>query len=592
MALSETPSWLASSSVTLPPRNDLRGLRLKPNWRMNQKPLRRTGKKSEGGTPFVQRACKNRDMTQIDSRPVQRGKAFKDGKLYLFEPKVGILVVAGWPRLRAWRKTPKGKQFKPCRPNLWLGPEPQVGHPRNRDCVPMDVRPFTEERRPTGEVPVIAEAWRVYLALQEEVGRRGLPPLPALECPGRVEPADPSREECLAANARKHAHDFLSSNAEGALQPDRLKQFLDFHAQMRSARLIHHRTLDEFAGTFPREVRSLVARFGSRQWHMARLALTHEGRQMIESNPGLAFCIASNWVFRENTHPGRTAKRLLRIRRREACRWLAWPETEATVRLLSRIPPEACHVTLLLSLRRALQGEMSPRCLKMIRSQRVLGIDLLAAIDCIPLRPRLTPALLHELAQGTDEDGMAGAVGPWLGLFRDSCSMERLLEREGEPPPLLHSLAGLTRYHNQLTQAYNDAIHVARMSDLGQLDLESPLPEPPLAGTDSILPLCTPKDIREEAEEMRHCVLSYLDAVRQGRSYIYRILAPQRVTLEIRRRQGNWRLAQVFGRANTQATGEIRGLIDTWLDGFQVPDDDLPFQHLALPDISHATSAS
>ena len=64
---------------------------------------------------------------------------------------------------------------------------------------------------------------------------------------------------------------------------------------------------------------------------------------------------------------------------------------------------------------------------------------------------------------------------------------------------------------------------------------------------------------------MRHCVLSYVDPVRTGCSYIYRVVATQRATLELRLNQGRWRLAQVFGKDNAPATPQTLDLIDRWL---------------------------
>lgn len=62
------------------------------------------------------------DLNTQPSRPIRDGIAFRDGKLYVFCRRSGILVVSGWPCLRAWRKTPKGKQWIACRPEVSLKP--------------------------------------------------------------------------------------------------------------------------------------------------------------------------------------------------------------------------------------------------------------------------------------------------------------------------------------------------------------------------------------------------------------------------------------------------------------------------------------
>lgn len=49
---------------------------------------------------------------------IRYGTSFKDGKLYEFSAD-GILVLRQWPDLRAWRRTPKGRQWQYTRNGTW-----------------------------------------------------------------------------------------------------------------------------------------------------------------------------------------------------------------------------------------------------------------------------------------------------------------------------------------------------------------------------------------------------------------------------------------------------------------------------------------
>jgi len=54
------------------------------------------------------------------------GHFWKNEKFYEFSRREGVLVVKGWPTLKAWCKPPNRKYFSPCRPEIYLGERPSV----------------------------------------------------------------------------------------------------------------------------------------------------------------------------------------------------------------------------------------------------------------------------------------------------------------------------------------------------------------------------------------------------------------------------------------------------------------------------------
>jgi hypothetical protein len=64
-------------------------------------------------------------------------------------------------------------------------------------------------------------------------------------------------------------------------------------------------------------------------------------------------------------------------------------------------------------------------------------------------------------------------------------------------------------------------------------------PCPPFSGTESICPIKTPDDLAQEGIDMRHCAGFMLEAVFERREYVYRVHAPVRGTLSIRRAEGS-----------------------------------------------------
>ena len=442
-------------------------------------------------------------------RPIRFGALIKPerGKLYFFSPSEGILVVRPWPVLKAWRKTPK-RCFKQIRPDIALDDPPSI-LPASRRSEP-----------PSG------------------------PPAP-----------DPSEEELRALIEEWP----VNSTDDDITQPRMIRGFPFAKRWHAENALRHQQVCRAFAGSFPAAIRSTLASFGTRQWHLAKLAQLDGGLDLIKTNPGLAFCLASSWVFKRSTHPWRTARRLLRLKRRDAAGWLGFPATESVVRLLGRVAPEACYAPLLLNLRRAVNGGLPTQLIKTMTFLPVLNADTLTLINSRTMLPGLTPALLKDVARSSV---LPGCTGEWRTLMLD---VQRMLQRlpDAPAPKPFHSLAAYRRYHDALACQYNERFGHETQE---QMDDGSPLPPPPFAGTLEIIPLSTPQEVHQEGVEQKSCVVSYLDKVRRGHTFIYRVLAPQRATAEIAEQQPRrWHLVQLAGFKNRPVSQATWQAVESWL---------------------------
>lgn len=442
-------------------------------------------------------------------RPIRFGALSKPerGKLYFFSPSEGILVVRPWPVLKAWRKTPK-RGFKQIRADISLDNPPHI-LPASRRSDP-----------PSG------------------------PPA-----------SDPSEEELQALIAEWP----VGTTDDDSTQPRMIRGFPYAKRWHAENALRHQQVCRAFAESFPAAIRSTLASFGTRQWHLAKLAQLDGGLDLIKTNPGLAFCLASSWVFKRSTHPWRTARRLLRLKRRDAAGWLGFPATESVVRLLGRVAPEACYAPLLLNLRRAINGDLSSDLIKTLTFLPVLNADTLTLINSRTMLPRLTPAFLRDVAR---RSVYHGCTGEWRTLMVD---VQRMLQGlpDALPPGPLHSLAAYRRYHDALACQYNE-----RVADGTQepMDDGSPLPPPPFPGTSEIIPLSAPQEVHQEGLEQKSCVASYLGKVRRGHTFIYRVLAPQRATAEISEQSpGCWRLVQLAGFKNRPLSQTTWQAVESWL---------------------------
>jgi len=90
-------------------------------------------------------------------------------------------------------------------------------------------------------------------------------------------------------------------------------------------------------------------------------------------------------------------------------------------------------------------------------------------------------------------------------------------------------------------------------------------PAPPIPGNDVIQPLRSEKELMEEGRLMGHCVASYAGEVRFGRRYIYRVLSPERATLEIQWRGGAPVVAQFNLARNREPSEKSWRAVHNWL---------------------------
>jgi len=308
-----------------------------------------------------------------------------------------------------------------------------------------------------------------------------------------------------------------------------------------------------FLATIPQAVQEAVLPFASRQWHiLALLARCPGADDLVASNPALAWAIASNWVFHRPAvkQPMRAARRLVRIRRREAAGWLGFPATPSAARQLAKVPAGGIGLAVILDLRRALHDEAGIALLRHLPSLRRGAVVLAASGD---FRPYVTGTLLGEIVRKRAwRDNLRA-----FGTLRDAYVMTVNLDRR--PPPPFESLAQLRGFHDALVEATN------LRADAAYLKLE--FPPPPLPGTKEILPLTEPMALLEEGHQMHHCAASYAAEVAEGRTYIYRVLAPERATLELRARPTGWTVAQLKGRFNEVVGSRTRAAVRSWVRG-------------------------
>ena len=89
-------------------------------------------------------------------------------------------------------------------------------------------------------------------------------------------------------------------------------------------------------------------------------------------------------------------------------------------------------------------------------------------------------------------------------------------------------------------------------------------PEPPLQGNEIVVPITGEEELRAEGQHMEHCVAIYAEEVAGRNYYIYKVLAPERATLSVRRTVGGWVLSELRGRGNAKLSKQTQKRVLDW----------------------------
>lgn len=338
-----------------------------------------------------------------------------------------------------------------------------------------------------------------------------------------------------------------------------------------------------FRAELPAAIASAVERFPCHQWLLMVLLDRQPALlDLVAANPVLAYCLANNDQFR-GTRPGVSIALALghsRQRQRQLAEWLGFPGTEAVVRLLRRVPPEAASPSLLRRLRAALQSEET--LVSQLAHVPVLNTGVLELAVHARMHPLITPKLLltvggraEELSMGhlADQLGSALALRQQLGIgapvspFSTPGQITRFMQRmDAAYQARQRAQAEARAEQERLARVIDEQRRVRRVVRRPPPDKPRPFPPPPLPGALAILAVETPQALVEEGRLQSNCVATYLPGVLNGTCYFYRVTAPERATLMIVPTvDGGWRRGDLKGPRNRRVGAHTTQIVDAWL---------------------------
>jgi hypothetical protein len=120
-------------------------------------------------------------------------------------------------------------------------------------------------------------------------------------------------------------------------------------------------------------------------------------------------------------------------------------------------------------------------------------------------------------------------------------------------------LDSISKLHDRLSDKMNKQ-EVKSVSDIYY-------PQPPIRGSDEIIPISCLKELIIEGQEQRHCVKSYHETILNGEYYVYRVIRPERATLGLTKtNSGNWQIDQIALKNNKTPLDDTYESIKLWYE--------------------------
>jgi hypothetical protein len=312
------------------------------------------------------------------------------------------------------------------------------------------------------------------------------------------------------------------------------------------------RAFDQFRFSLPKPAAARAEKFQNRQWALLRLFHAREqSLELAEQNPALCFALANHRHFNDWRASLETVVNASGCRLREIAGWLGFPSTEGAVRILGKLAPESASVELLQPLRKLLE---LPEAAKLLAHLPKLNAGVLAIVIDPQLRAASTPQLLAEVADRDAEKYRASTA-----ILLDQTLRMLFVTHPQRGTPRIQSGDRLRAMHDEISVEYR-----RRKPPVGE---DASLPTAPLRGTPDIVPVQTVRELVAEGEAQDNCVATYVDRVRRGHVFIYRVLKPERATLSIvRGPDGDWEISELEVRSNRRVATATREFVEKWLD--------------------------
>lgn len=253
--------------------------------------------------------------------------------------------------------------------------------------------------------------------------------------------------------------------------------------------------------------------------------------------------------------------KLFRGKQRSLCAKVGLPAMEGTAKILRKLEPECCTEESLSDLRELLTDGAA---LKFLAHLPRVTPNILNILKSRNLRDLITLSLLKELTLSKKFD---------LGNYPHYKLQEyRLLQAPQRKSPPFRSLSEI---HERLNPSTSDR----------------PFPAPPLALPANFKPLTSAEDLSLEGEVQHNCVGAYRERILTKQCYVYKLDAPERATISVRKKNGRWKLSEIRRASNREVHWDTEDYVNEVLAGSREGRaEPVPIPTLEYPSLRNFTS--
>ena len=315
----------------------------------------------------------------------------------------------------------------------------------------------------------------------------------------------------------------------------------------------------QFIHQIPEGIRKRVSPFQHLQTKLLQVcAQSWEAQQLLSDLPFLLWLIADYLKYKDLS--SKQIKHLIRKKRKDILKEIFGRGSNADVKMLRkiRIHNQVLNENSLNAIKFTIRNDYSIN----LCHQSDIPLQQLIIIKQCPFLGE--SRLISMLASKTypDQAAMMGEIREIGRLWRDISGLGDLLNMDsGTSLNRCDSMESLQNLHDQWTRTFNQMKSSVN-------DSQVLFPPAPIKGNQSIVQILNLEELKEEGRKMHHCVGSYSRKVIEGRSYIFKVLQPERATLEIKISGKDIRIVQ-FKCAYNKAPSENAVIaVVGWLDNY------------------------
>lgn len=304
--------------------------------------------------------------------------------------------------------------------------------------------------------------------------------------------------------------------------------------------------VEQWRASFPIDVRSAIEVLPRHNALIAHLAVRSESvTDLLINNPFLLWCLCERGQI--NSEDLDAAETLARQKQRILCQRVGLNGTQQEVRLLRSAAAVPFNNDDLRAFFRLLKK--AGVCNYLSHQKEISADD----IQLLLRQPWLANCPARSLIPALRDRGR-------LRIFSD---VLRMLENISVLQQC-KTVVALERLHDRLVVELNESRGKQLIRD--ELGQPLPIPTPPLAATETIHPITSQAELVEEGREMHHCIASHLKSVVDGKFAVYRMMEPERLTIELLVMDGaQCFIREVRGKYNRDPMDTSVALIEGWL---------------------------